>query len=89
MEQVRLERAGETKHPGGRHACSPRCESGWRVGFGAETWTEMRKLRWEKSVGKLRAVGSTGGCPMSTDALRFACDKDQTGHRVKTRLRGG
>ena len=41
------------------------------------------------SHGKLRAMGSTGGCPTDTDALRFACDKDQTGHRVKTRLRGG
>ena len=38
--------------------------------------------------GKLRAVGSTGGCPTGTDVLRLACDKDQTGHRVKTGLRG-
>lgn len=71
MEQVRLERAGETKHPGG-HACSPRGESGWRVGFGAETWREMRKLRWEGRWGKSwKAEGS--GVPREGAQQAFQC----------------
>lgn len=39
------------------------------------------------SPGKLRAVGSTGRVPNGHRVLRLACDKDQTGHRVKIRLR--